>query len=77
MYDSHQLFANFWWGSAKRKNKRHWFEWTRMCVPKGEGGLGFRDIPLFNQALLAKQIWRILKNLDSLVFKVLRQKYFV
>uniref|UniRef100_A0A803P4Z0 Reverse transcriptase zinc-binding domain-containing protein n=1 Tax=Cannabis sativa TaxID=3483 RepID=A0A803P4Z0_CANSA len=38
---------------------------------------GFKNFIHFNQTLLAKQAWRLLKNLDSLLCQVLRHRYFL
>ena len=47
-----------------------------MCNGKERGGMGFRDLGCLNQAMLAKQGWRLIRNLDSLVAKVLKACYF-
>ena len=41
-----------------------------------EGGLGFRDLHLFNLALLGKQGWNLLTKPHTLVARVFKEKYF-
>ncbi|KAL5546786.1 hypothetical protein UlMin_006473 [Ulmus minor] len=74
--DLHRLIADYWWGSKRGKSKMHWSKWNVMCNGKERGGMGFRDLGCFNQALLAKQGWRLIRNPDSLVGKVLKACYF-
>jgi hypothetical protein len=47
----------------------------KMGWAKKRGGLGFRDLEWFNLAFLAKQGWRLIKKLDSLAPKILKEKY--
>ena len=50
--------------------------WEKLCAPKSCGGMGFKKLKEFNLALLAKQGWRLQQSYDSLVYKVLKAKYF-
>ena len=52
--DLHKLIANFWWGLKGGKSKMHWSKWNEMCNGKERGGMRFRDLDRFNQAMLAK-----------------------
>lgn len=69
------VLLRFWWDTSDGMRKMSWVAWDKLTKPKAGGGLGLRDIQLFNQALLAKQAWRILANPECLLARVLLGKY--
>ena len=40
--------------------------WKDCCYPKDEGGLGLKNIHLWNEAATIFQLWRIINKVDSL-----------
>ena len=70
------LIRKFWWGYNGEARKGHWVKWERLCEAKEVGGMGFKEIEKFNQALLAKQVWRMINNPDSLRHKDFKARFF-
>ena len=75
-HDLNSMVSKFWRGQQTGRDKIHWLKWGKLCKAKDGGGLGFRDLHLFNLALLAKQGWRLIQNPHSLVARVLKAKYY-
>ncbi|KAG7600499.1 Reverse transcriptase zinc-binding domain [Arabidopsis suecica] len=67
--------TRFWWDANSEKKKMCWVSWKKLTKSTQNGGLGFRDIQKFNDALLAKVSWRILINPHCLLARVLLGKY--
>ena len=72
----HAAMARFWWGQQGTERKIHWKSWETLCQPKCCGGLGFRNLGVFNEALLGRQAWRLIQFPGSLLSRVMQAKYY-
>ena len=70
------MIRKFWWGYRGEHRKTHWVKWERLCEVKEVGGMGFKEIEKFNDALLAKQVWRMINNSESLCHRVFKAQFF-
>lgn len=74
--DLTKIIREFWWGMENGKRKAAWVAWKDLTLKKGCGGLGSKDLRLFNQALLARQAWRLIAHPGSLCARLLKANYF-
>lgn len=49
------LSRNFFWGATNFYSRNPLIAWKDVCQPKGKGGLGFKNLKTWNQALITKQ----------------------
>ncbi|GFZ11471.1 hypothetical protein Acr_22g0008690 [Actinidia rufa] len=61
-----RMCRNFLWGGQCYVFKKALVAWESICLPKMEGGLGFKNLEAWNLALLSKNLWNIQAKKDSL-----------
>jgi exonuclease III len=70
-----KLQRDFLWGGLEDEQKLHLVNWHQVCTPLHSGGLGIRNMAIFNKALLGKWLWRYSREPESLWRQVIDSKY--
>ncbi|XP_058748653.1 uncharacterized protein LOC131621636 [Vicia villosa] len=62
-------------GRVALKKGVDWISWATVCKHHEDGGLGVKDLDLFNIALLTKWLWRLLNNHEPSWKGILEARY--
>ena len=72
-----RMMNSFWWGHGGSINRGiHWLSWENLSMHKVHGGMGFKDLSVFNLSMLGKQGWKLLTEPQSLVSRIFKARYF-
>ncbi|CAL0315533.1 unnamed protein product [Lupinus luteus] len=70
-----RIQRRFLWGRGEESKGIRWVSWDKVCRSKGEGGLGIKNLSLFNLSLLGKWRWGLLIEKNTLWVRVLLSRY--
>jgi hypothetical protein len=69
-----QLIFSFLWSGCSERKHMHLCNWETIAKPKKVGGWGLRNLFLFNKALAANTLWRVLTK-AGVWHNVIKDKY--
>lgn len=67
--DIDKMLKRFLWHTNEGKSFKFSVSWKEVCMQKSEGGLGLKSLHIWNEALMAKHLWNVISNKDSLWVK--------
>lgn len=73
--EEERLCINFIWRSIVDQRKCHLISWSKICLPKAKGSLGFRSLRVLNKAYMMKLAWNLVEDSDKLWVRIVRAKY--
>nr|GEX40917.1 hypothetical protein [Tanacetum cinerariifolium] len=73
--DVDKLLKNFLWRNDDKKSCKNSVAWKDVCMQKSEGGLGLKSLQMWNEALMAKHLWNIIVDKDSIWVKWVKSQW--
>ncbi|XP_028080203.1 uncharacterized protein LOC114281810 [Camellia sinensis] len=62
--DIESILRSFFWSGVEMKKHSAKIAWKYICRNKSEGGLGFKDLEVWNKATIAKHVWYLFSGGD-------------
>ena len=75
--DIEQIIRRFLWSGDVTKAYGSKVAWDRVCLPKKEGGLGFKPLVQMNSVQNLKHIWHLLSPSTNSLWKKWIQTYML
>ncbi|GJR98190.1 RNA-directed DNA polymerase, eukaryota, reverse transcriptase zinc-binding domain protein [Tanacetum coccineum] len=69
IYDINKLLKGFLWNQGDVSSGKAKVAWKNICRPKSKGGLGLKDLGVWNKAMIVKHLWHIINNKETLWVK--------
>ena len=70
-----QICRNFLWGGDAGYKRVPYIAWETLCTPRKQGGLGVKNLNLWNIACIAKLVWAITKKKEHLWIHWIHGRY--
>ncbi|GJZ85566.1 RNA-directed DNA polymerase, eukaryota, reverse transcriptase zinc-binding domain protein [Tanacetum coccineum] len=67
--DIDSLMSNFLWSNKDGIGSMVSVKWSDVCKPKNQGGLGLKSMHEWNISLMAKHLWSIISNKNTIWVK--------
>lgn len=75
IHQIHGIMARFFGGNSGGSKGKHWITWEALCLPREEGGIGFRSLHHVADTLFAKLWWNFRTSISSLWSAFMWNKY--
>ncbi|GKC24530.1 RNA-directed DNA polymerase, eukaryota, reverse transcriptase zinc-binding domain protein [Tanacetum coccineum] len=67
--DINKLLKGFLWNQGELSRGKEKIAWKNIYRPKSQGGLGLKDLGVWNKAMIVKHLWNVITDKDSLWVK--------
>ncbi|GKC69158.1 RNA-directed DNA polymerase, eukaryota, reverse transcriptase zinc-binding domain protein [Tanacetum coccineum] len=69
IYEINKILKGFLWCQGELTKGKAKISWDKICKPKDQGGLGLKDLGVWNEVLMTKHLWNVAVKKNTLWVK--------